>query len=156
MIDNLCTCLLSVAKWNIQVENYTKAEALFSEICELDPFDSVGYCEMGVLLHRVNRFSDAAYYFKKAALLGPPGVGMNTYFQAKCLEQISSQEKFVSVLHQAAEIDKNAISPLLDLFHYYKDQCPSNSKNIAKKILSSPILKKQLTQHEINNLESVN
>jgi tetratricopeptide (TPR) repeat protein len=154
-IDNLCTCLLSLAKWNIQQENYTKAEALLSEICKLDPFDSVGYCEMGLLLYRLNRFSEAIKYFENATLLGPPGVGMSTYFQAKCFEKMSLSNEFVSALHKASEIDKNAVSPLLDLFDFYKMEFLSKAKDIAKKILSSAVLREQLTQQEINALESV-
>ncbi len=153
--DNLYTCLQSVAKWHIYQKNYTEAEKCLEEVCKLDPFDFVGYCEMAMFLSRLDRFSEANFYFEKAAVLGPPGVGMNTYFQAKCLEKISRNNEAILTLQKASAIDPNAVSPLLDLFYYYKNNNSNKFKEIAKKIMVSATLVEQLNPDELYEIKNV-
>lgn len=154
-IDNLNTCLQSLAKWHTHQQDFQKAEACLREICKLDPFDSVGYSEMGLLLNRLERFEEAKNYFENAVKLGPPGVGMNIYFQAKCLEKIGKTEEAVKLLKKASNIDKNAVSPLLDLFNYYRNINNIEMLKIAKSILASAILSEQLEPHELQNFQDV-
>src|SRR5262249_2251073 len=45
MIDNLCTCLQTLSKWYEFKKEFINAENCLREFCEIDPYDSVGYCE---------------------------------------------------------------------------------------------------------------
>jgi len=150
VIDNLCTCLQTLSKWHLSKNRFTQAETCLREMCELDPYDSAGYCEMGMLLGRLERHKEAEEYFRKAAELGPPGVGMNTYFRAKCIEKTTSISEADPILRQAYHFDKNAISPLLDLFYHYKNNHNQTElQKIISTILSSPVLVDQLTEQEL-------
>ncbi|MBV8803206.1 MAG: hypothetical protein JO131_09670 [Gammaproteobacteria bacterium] len=152
-IDNLCTYLLTKSKWYSHVKNYNSAKENLLEIISLDPFDSVGYCEMGILLSKQKNFLEAKRYFAKAASLGPPGVGMNTYFQAKCSEYLGIEKDYYKNLLNAALIDKKSLSPMLDLFRYYKSKkIKSRSIKTARNILSSNILCEQLLPEELSEL----
>lgn len=155
-IDNLCTCLQTLSKWYVGKNEVIKAENCLREICELDPYDSVGYCEMGLLLNKLGRYDEAEKYFHNATTLGPPGVGMNTYFRAKCIEQVSSISNAIPVLKNACFLDKNAISPLLDLFHHYKNNNNFvEAKNIAIRILESSMLVEQLDKDELTEIKKI-
>ena len=52
------------------------------------------------------------------------------------------------------EADKNAISPLLDLFNFYKYNNHIEMKKIVSIIFSSPTLLGQLDTHEIEELKT--
>ncbi len=152
-VDNLYTCLQSLAKWHMHAKDFTLAETYLREMCDLDPYDCVGYCELGLFLNKRERYAEAADCFIKGAKLGPPGVGMNTYFYAKCFEALSQHQKALAALEQACLLDDEAVSPLLDLFFYYKDTDAEKANAIAKKIVASSSLMEQLDETEATQLQ---
>ena len=153
-IDNLYTCLQTMAKWQMSVKNFAKAEEYLRELCKLDPTDSVGHSELGLFLHRLEHFTEAATCFDHAARLGPPAVGMNIYFRAKCLERIGLHHEAASLLHEASTIDEEALSPLLDLFLFYKNSDNAKAQTIAHKIMSSSVFLDQLAEDELQDLQN--
>lgn len=153
--ENLYTCLQSLAKWNIYHNQLDFAYSNLTEMISLDPFDSTAYAEMGFFLFQQNVFKEASSYFKKAISLGPPAVGMHTYYYAKCLQELGKKNA-AYYLHQAAAIDKEAISPWLDLIdHYLGSKEIIEATKIAKRILKIKKYREQLEKDETTALKKM-
>lgn len=146
--ENLYTCLQSLAKWHQNNKDYVAAEYVIQEMITLDQHDSTGYSEMGFLYFKRDKFEKAKFYFKKAMELGPPGAGMNAYYYAECLKMTGHTYEAIEYLYKSAELDKQAISPWLDLLEHFRDREPVKAVEIANHIYITPILMEQLEGEE--------
>lgn len=154
--DNLYPCLQSIAKWNMINNHLDEAEESLNEMIKVDPYDSTSFSEMGIFLMKYNRFEEAGIHFKKAALLGAPGVGMNTYFYAKTLEQLGKENEAIDALYEVTEIDEIAISPWLDILEYYtKSNMTDKAREVASHIAQVPELKDQLEENELVKIQTL-
>jgi hypothetical protein len=155
--ENLYTLLQTLTKWYCKLNKIKNAKLCLDEMIKLDPFDSTAYSEMGLFLLEQNKHSDAAFFFKSASNLGPPSVGMNLYFYAKCLEKVKGNSVIPSLLHKALTIDPDSISAALDLIDYYKKIGNIKKlKNIVNKIISTENLITQLNFEEKQKILSLN
>lgn len=147
--DNLLTCLQTLSKWNYLMGDIDMAESNLEEMMHIDPHDSVVFSEMGIFLMKQSRYMDAVTYFNRAVVLGPPGKGMNLFLQAKCYEKLNAMNEYVECLNQCTLADEKALSPLLDLFYFYKaTNSTMEYKEFSRKILFNPELKAQLKSDE--------
>lgn len=154
--DNLFPCLQSMAKWHMLNSRPELAEKNLSELLKLDPYDSTGFSEMGIFMLKRDRFEEAVVQLKQAIQLGPPGVGMNTYFYAKALQASGKQSDAITALYTVTEMDQEAISPWLDLFDYHLHiQSIEEARHIVKHIFSTPALYDQLEENELVKLQTV-
>lgn len=154
--ENLYTCLLTVAKWNLMNNHIDYAEKNFLEMLEIDLFDSTAYSELGLLYFNQNKYDKAEKMFCEAVKLGPPGMGLNAYYYAKLLELRGDIENAIYYLQQACKFDKKGISQHLDLLNYFLDKKEYEKvKEIAQYINSKHILKEQLDQKELNLLSNI-
>ena len=152
--DNLYTCLQTQSKWNSHLQLFKEAENNLREMISINPFDSTAYSELGFFLMKFNKHEEAANNFKLAIKLGPPGVGMNAYYYATCLQQLGKNEDAVSAFYQCISYDHHAISPWLELFDYYvTNDKTDETRKIAKHLLSTKTLREQLEPEEIEKLE---
>jgi tetratricopeptide (TPR) repeat protein len=155
-LENRYTCYQSIAKWHQHNNDIIKAENYLQKMIQLDPYDSTGHSELAFHYLKQDNYKEAAVSFKAAMSLGPPGTGMNAYYYAKCLEKLDRQNDAAEYLFQAAELDPQAISPLLDLVEYYTERNnPYNAQEIVKYILSTEILSEQLEKDEVIKLHSL-
>jgi len=154
--ENLYTCLQTLSKWNVYLNQIDSAKANLIEMTELDPFDPTGYAELAFFLFDHECFEEAAYYFKRAVELGPPGVGMHTYYHAKCSQYLGKNCEAITLFYEATKIDHEAVSPWLDLIQAYFDNDQlDKAKDIIRLVLSNPIYKNQLEDDEANQFETV-
>lgn len=153
--ENLYTCLQSQAKWNQQFNHFEAAKSNLTEMIKLDPYDSTGYGELGFFLLDQNCIDEAAVNFARAAQLGPPAVGMHTYYYAKSLQLLGNHEAAVSALYEVTKIDNEALSPWLDLIEYNLEiKEMDKAKEIITNVLKSPTYRSQLEADEISQLEA--
>lgn len=153
--ENIYTLLQTLAKWHINLNDNKKAETCLKEMIQIDPFDSTAYSELGFFYIRYNDYDKGAEYFKKAMELGPPGMGMNIYYYATCLEKLGNGLEAINYLYRSADIDKQALSPWLDLLNFYSEKKQfDKTKHISNHIFHTPILKEQLEEHEIVNIQT--
>lgn len=154
--ENLYTCIQTLSKWNMYRKKPNLAEINLNEMISIDPFDSTAYGELGFFLLNNDRYDEAAEAFDKAARLGPPAVGMHTYYYAKCLQAMNRDNDAAKILYEVTKLDKNAVSPWFDLVeHNVNIKNPEEAKKIAERILNNQIYKEQLDDEEIlmlNNL----
>lgn len=154
-LENQYTCYQSIAKWHLHNHDDEKTENFLNKMTEVDPNDSTAYSELGLHNIQMKKYDNAAAHFKKALERGPPGVSMNTYYYAKCIEILGHSVDGIKYLHESAELDDTAVSPWLDLFErYQKNNDAVNASKSAKHILSTPILRTQLETNEILNLQN--
>lgn len=95
--ENLFTCLQTLAKWYITYNQLHHAESCLSEMITLDPHDSSGYGEMAFFLLNQDRVQEAESSFKRAAELGPPAVGMHTYYYGKSLHLLDKNNGSMNI-----------------------------------------------------------
>jgi len=153
--ENLYTCLQTLCKMNMNFDKFDAANKNLLEMIQLDPLDSTGYGEMGFLHYSQENYEEALHYFNQGANLGPPAVGMHRYYQAKCLQALGQNDDAVKILLRVLEIDKEAVSPVLDLYEYSLNiKQISEAKKYAALILTNAIYKEQLDQDEIIMLEN--
>lgn len=153
--ENLYTCLQSLSKWNQQFNHAEATKSNLVEMIELDPYDSTGYAELGFYLLDQNSIEEACTNFARAAELGPPAVGMHTYYYAKSLQLLGNNEAAVNALYEVTKIDKDAISPWLDLIEYnLETNALDKAKEIITNILKNPTYRSQLESEEIRHLEA--
>ncbi|MGQ3892024.1 tetratricopeptide repeat protein [Legionella sp. CNM-4043-24] len=153
--ENLYTCLQSQFKWNRQFNHFEAAKSNLTEIIKLDPYDSTGYGELGFFFLEQNCINEASVNFARAAELGPPAVGMHTYYYAKSLQLLGNNEAAVSSLYEVTKIDKDAVSPWLDLIEYYLEiKAIDKAKEIITSILKNPTYRSQLEADEISQFEA--
>ena len=147
--ENLYTCLQTLSKWRLRLNQPESAKAHLIDMTELDPFDSTGYAELAFFLFDRAHFEKASHYFKRATELGPPGVGMHTYYYAKCLQYLGKESDAIINFYEATKIDREAVSPWLDLIQSYlnNDQL-DKAKEIIKLVLNEPSYKNQLEDDE--------
>jgi len=151
--ENLYTTLQTMAKYALYHNKADIAISRLHEMINLDPFDSTAYSELGLLLFEQENYAEAIQMFHQARTLGPPGVGMNFYYEAKCHEFLGNMIKYVSLLESTTRIDPFAISPWLDLLDYYKNTAQNDMiLKISKLILNQEILMEQLTTEEQQEL----
>jgi len=151
--ENLYTCFQSLYKWYLN-KNTDLARKYLNEIISIDPHDSTGHSEQGLFYFSLDMHNEAASCFKTALDLGPPGVALNAYYYAKCLEELGQHQDAILHLNKSAQLDKQAISPWLDLLVYYKKM--NDSKKICQTrdhILSTPVLLEQLEADEIKEIQ---
>lgn len=152
--ENLYTLLQTLSKWRARAGNDQIAEENLLEMLRIDPYDSTAYSEIGLFLSEKNRYEEAAPYFKQAAILGPPSVGMNLYFYAKCVEKTGNDVNLAELLEQVILADPDSISARLDLFDWYeKNRQIKASREIAQAILNTGTLLEQLENNERERLE---
>lgn len=151
--ENLYTCLQTFSKWNMHLNQFDLAEKNLIEMTLIDPNDSTAFGELGFLLFNQERIAEAADAFKQAAKLGPPAVGMHTYFYAKCLQEMGQDNEAMKTLYKAAELDKNAVSPWLDIVELYTSMNKQDkAKSVAQSILANSDYMEQLEEDEISML----
>jgi tetratricopeptide (TPR) repeat protein len=149
-LENQFTCKQSIAKWNLRNNKIEEAEASLIELTLIDPYDSTGFSELGLFYIQLENYAKASQFFYKALELGPPGVGMNTYYYAKCLEQLGETQDSIKYLHKTTEVDKEAISPWLDLMSLYeKNNNENQCRHIANFINTNKVLMEQMEDNEI-------
>lgn len=154
--ENLYTLLQTLAKWSVFQRDLCRAEFMFHEMLRVDPNDSTGYSEIGFFYFKMDDYRKASLYFKKAFELGPPGVGLNMYFYAKCLQFLSLVEKAIKIFEKIMVLDPIAISPYLDLIEILVEKNEmKRAKKLADKALKTPVLFDQLTPDEVNKLKLV-
>jgi tetratricopeptide (TPR) repeat protein len=154
--ENLFTITQSLAKWHILNDDLKTAESCLLELTSIDPNDSTGYSELAFFYLNQHKYQEAETNFKKAMSLGPPGTGMNTYYYAKCLEQLEKHDEAINYLHLSTELDKYAISPWLDLLELHsKEKNPNKMREIATYILSNECLMEQLDKNEIIHIKNI-
>lgn len=153
--ENLYTCLQSQAKWNQRVNHLEAMKSNLKEMIKIDPYDSTGYGELGFFLLDQNCVDEAAINFERAAQLGPPAVGMHTYYYAKSLQLLGNHEAAVNALYEVTKIDNDAISPWLDLIEYNLEiKEIDKAKKIISNVLKNPTYRSQLEADEISQLEA--
>lgn len=157
--ENMYTYFQTFSKWNITKKHIKKAFEAIENMIHLDPYDAVGYAEMGFLCLKIADYKNAEKNFEKASMLGPPSIGMHLFYQAYCLIQLKKLPEAELALIKAINIDSTAISPYHALFHFYRKQrCFSKQINIALKIYKNKNLFNQLNNREkkqiINIMES--
>lgn len=153
--DNLCTCLQTLSKWNMHKKQFIKAENNLCEITFINSLDSTAYSELGLFLMKLDRHEDASMNFKKASELGPPGVGMNTYFYAKYLQKVGKPAEAIKMFYECIAYDPVAISPWLEIFEYHVHQNNNYElNNVAKHILFNTQLVEQLEIDELKKIRS--
>jgi tetratricopeptide (TPR) repeat protein len=154
--DNLYTLLQTLSKWNAAKKAYKDAENNLLEMVKIDLHDSTAFSELGIFLFKNGRYDEAAQIFDRAIKLGPPGVGMNMYYYAKCLEKIGKTLEFIEVLEKITSVDQGAVSPWLDIMNY-KLQCNDSisAKKIAEHIFNTSELNKQLIPDEIIQIKNL-
>lgn len=151
--ESLYTSLQTLSKWNSAYGNETNAIVSMEEMLSIDPLDSTAYSEFGFFYFKKKLYKEAERYFKKASELGPPAVGMNTYFYAKCLEAQGYHEKAIIELYKTMLVDNEAISPCLDILKFYKNANDTTGiKILVKYITSNSILKEQLHENEYSDV----
>jgi tetratricopeptide (TPR) repeat protein len=147
--DNLFTCLQSISKWHLHNKNLLQAENHLCELITIDPYDSTGYSELGFYYLNLESYEKAADCFRQALELGAPGVGMHTYYYAKCLENLGKDEEAIIYLYEATKLDEQGISAWLDLMnHFLQKNEHAQACQIANHIHSTPILTEQLEDEE--------
>lgn len=152
--ENLYTCVQTLSKWNTSLGQLVQAKSNLTEMIKIDPFDSTGYSEMGFFLSSHEKYEEAASQFKLASELGSPGVGMNTYYYAKCLQMLGKTDDAIVVLYESTKIDPEAVSAWIDLFDYYTDTNNiTKQKEIALILLTNPIYRNQLEKDEIDTMK---
>ena len=152
--ENLYTCLQTLSKWNTSLGLLEQAKSNLTEMVNIDPFDSTGYSEMAFFLSNHDKYEEAASHFKLASELGSPGVGMNTYYYAKCLQILGKTDDAIVVLYESTKTDPEAVSPWIDLFDYYSDANNlTKQKEIALVLLTNPIYRNQLEEDEIDKMK---
>lgn len=155
-LENKYTCFQSIAKWYHQNNDTKSCEIYLNNLIQIDPYDSTGHSELGFYYVQIEEFQDAGTCFKKAMELGPPGVGMNAYYYAKCLEKLGRKNEAVEYLQESAELDQQALSPWLDLTEYYlNENYFVRARETAKHILSTKILFEQLEKDELIKLQAI-
>jgi tetratricopeptide (TPR) repeat protein len=154
--DNLFTCLQTMSKWSLFSNEIKKAENYFCELITIDPHDSTGYSELGFFYLQTEDYNKASQHFKSAIKLGPPGSGMNAYFYAKCLENLGREHESIEYLYESTKLDKDAISPWLDLMNYFIHQKQQDkASQIANHIYQSPTLFEQLEDDEAITIKNL-
>lgn len=154
-LENLYTCTQSIAKWCEMTGEPDRAEYHLKKMIEIDEYDSTGYSELGFFYLNQHRHENAADYFKQALELGPPGAGMNSYYYAKCLEQMGDYDMAIGYLLKATRLDDKAASPYVDLFEIYKRKNDSiNAYVISQIVQNTPDLWEQLEDNEKKFLQS--
>lgn len=153
--ENLYTCLQSQSKWNQQFANFATARSNLAEMIRLDPYDSTGYAELGFFLLAQNCIEEASVNFARAVELGPPAVGMHTYYYAKSLQLLGNNQAAISALYKVTQLDKEALSPWLDLIELHlKTKATNQAKEIITLVLKDPTYRSQLETEEISQLEA--
>ena len=153
--ENLYTCLQTLSKWHLSINDLKMAENYLLEMIKIDQQDSTGYSELGFVYIKKEAYIHAVAQFKRAIVLGPPGAGMNAYYCAKCNEQLGNNTEAISYLYQSTNLDKQAVSPWLDLMNYFihKKQL-DKAREIAAHIYQSTILTEQLEDDEIITVQN--
>ncbi len=154
--ENLLTLMQTKSKWAMRNQAKKNAENFLLEMIDLDIYDSTGYSELGLFYSNNELFQDALPMFKKAIQLGPPAVGMNTYYYGKCLELSGNTEMAMTAFYEAAQLDDESLSPWIDLFFiYWNTNQGCLAKKIAKHIFNTSTLKEQLLDDEVIKIKSV-
>ncbi len=152
--ENLYTCLQSQAKWNQLLNEFDAAKSNLTEMIKLDPYDSTGYAELGFFFLAQNCIEEASINFSRAAELGPPAVGMHTYYYAKSLQLLGNNKAAISALYEVTKIDKEALSPWLDLIELNIEiNAIDKAKEIITHVLKNPTYRFQLEADEISQLK---
>jgi tetratricopeptide (TPR) repeat protein len=148
--------LQTMSKWSLFNKETEKAENYLCELITIDSHDSTGYSELGFFYLQTENYDKASQHFKSAIKLGPPGSGMNAYFYAKCLENLGREQESIEYLYESTKLDKDAISPWLDLMNYYIHQKQQDkASQIANHIYQSPTLFEQLEDDEAITIKNL-
>tara|TARA_B100001248_G_C27398380_1_gene467568 strand:+ start:4356 stop:5621 length:1266 start_codon:yes stop_codon:yes gene_type:complete len=125
-------------------------------LLRLDPFDSTGWLERGLLLYEYKRVKSALEHFKTASELGPPGVAMNLFFVANCHFDLQQYKDAIAYYRKSILADRTAVSSYLGLYESYKKaNMTCEAKEIAAELLRSTDLSSQLEDHELSELKSI-
>jgi len=148
--ENLIPVYQTLAKFYLMKKEYESAEIYLKKMIEVDPFDSTGYSELGLFYIHIKNLKKATKQFIEAALLGPPGVGMNWYLAATAFLKQNKMEQSYKYFKKSIDTDPLAISPLLDSIEVCKSlNKEKEAKNSITKLLTIPTLRSQLTSKEI-------
>lgn len=60
------------------------------------PLDKIQTRDIAKALDNNENYAEAANYFKLASELGPPAVGMHTYYYGKCLYELGKTEHAIA------------------------------------------------------------
>lgn len=147
--ENLFTCSQTLSKWNMQNSNVSEALKSLEMMIELDPFDAVGYAETAFLYLKLHDYKNAEHYFEKAAMLGPPSIGMHLFYRGLSMEKLDRFTDAENCFNNAIKADETGISPYLGMLDLYtKMNNIEKRKTTATKILNEEILFSQLDENE--------
>lgn len=151
--DNKLTAYQTLSKWFRYQKDLEKAEQHVTAMTEIDPFDSVGFSELGIYLSADNRSEEALRAFERAIELGPPAVGMNHFFCGKTLLKLDDIRGALLSFEKSIQTDPLAISPHLELVVIYRE-LGNNSKvkEWTRRILSNDELSSQLEKKEYDEV----
>ena len=154
--ENLYTCLQTLSKWFFHKNEFITSKSYLEEMISLDPYDTTGYCELGMHYFKRNDFENAAKNFHRALTLGPPAAAMNSYYCAKSLALTGKPDEAFKYYTKCIELDDQALSPYLELIEYFlQEQKTNEARNLAKIVKQTPILFEQLEEYEADNIEKL-
>lgn len=78
---------------------------------------------------------------------------MSYYFLGESLENQGMSEEALRAYQKCSELDSLAISPLLKMYNYFKSTDLAQSEKIVNKLLTTSILREQLTEEEVCELQ---
>jgi tetratricopeptide (TPR) repeat protein len=150
--DNLFTLCQTLSKWYGRKEPAVALQ-YYDRMVALDPFDSVAYSERGLFEFNRGEFQSACSDFEKAAILGPPGIGMNLYFLGKTQSKLGNLPVAITTLQLSEKADPMAVSASLELVEIYKQLGDAtNASRVARRILDDTGLSDQLEDTELQGL----
>lgn len=150
------TTLYSVSKFYFHETRFVAAEKALREAWKLDSNDSVTAAELAHFYYRTDDFSTALEFFDRSTELGPPSLGMNTYFKAKCLNHLGKTEQALKDFELSARLDPYGVSSMLELIDIHLSRSDrSKACKYAQKLLLDPILLNQLSADEVRMVRNV-
>ena len=153
ILENSYTSSQTLAKWEQQRGRNLMVVMRLNQMIKIDPKDSVGHSELGLHHYNSDEPIKAAKYFRRAAQLGPPAVGMNWYYFGLCELAAGRNQSAIKAFGKAISTDPHGISAWLELFDLAGQQNQNKKqKGIARHLLAKPGLRGQLDENEIFSL----
>lgn len=147
--ENIYTLYLTLYKYEKMKGNIDNAKEFYQKMDETDPNDSTHLTEMGMYYINQEDADNALIYLKHAIKLGPPAMSMNYFFQGLCYQELGNNEEFVNSMLASSEFDSLAVSPLFELYSFYKSLKDPKALEFKEKIINNKDLYDQLDEEEL-------